>query len=636
MVRNLYQHWQRILLGFGSTATPKQTAHAPGTDHGFHHELAARFEEQKEVLFSVSRDTEQEFISFGKESEVLFSNTKVILADVHSILDTATGNDAKEAIDLFNVLVRDAEKLITADETDLDSLMQEMSDLRRQIDTLLRHRESIDGAMRLPLELLKVGFRIEGANQHQKMAKIMESVAIEVSILGEKLVRSTDEQFEGLDTAIHEIDKLVSRLRNMNEEAHRQYGEAADRIHELQANARQLSDARLVQGEVGQAIEVNGRDLQQQFNRVVMALQYHDITRQQLEHVAQAFGTIQEWIPSGQDSAQKSLTGGEAALLHQAVSVQIQQTDAALGSLKTAGREFQEGMEAVSGRVNDLAQNVAVFNGLRQTDKVFKALEGLSSLQSLIATRSAIKRDVGEAGCLIYGRVTDCTTTIGELTTDLRILAINAQVQAVNAGKQRVIEVLAENICQVSAAIQTATESLTADMRTIKDRLSELAARAWKMGTHQTPEARAVSEGAPRCIALLRGFQGNLTAGLEDLSRRQKDLQSRIEYLLTKVSFPEIASQQLQTVLRFFQEVQVQTSPLADHADISKHAIASLEASYTMVKEREVHALAIAQSHRTVATQDSDEYPAPPDVSQKKPERATAAAQEFGDNIELF
>ena len=78
--------------------------------------------------------------------------------------------------------------------------------------------------------------------------------------------------------------------------------------------------------DVALAIETNGQELEQQFNRVVMALQYHDITRQQLEHVAQAFDSTRELVSSGGGGTVGLRAGPAGDLLHGTVSVQIEQT----------------------------------------------------------------------------------------------------------------------------------------------------------------------------------------------------------------------------------------------------------------------------------------------------------------------
>ena len=129
-------------------------------------------------------------------------------------------------------------------------------------------------------------------------------------------------------------------------------------------------------------------------------------------------------------------------------------------------------MDNISRLANNLSQNVGIFQGLCQTDQVLLALEGLASMQALIAVRSAIKRDVGEAGCAIFGKVSDCTGTINDLTLDLRILAINAQVQAANTKDQQVVEALARSMRGISNAIRKDAENLTQDMRAITNRLS--------------------------------------------------------------------------------------------------------------------------------------------------------------------
>lgn len=605
--------------------------------------LAGRFDEQKEILLSVSGDTEHEFVAFGQEAGALSREAKDILELVNGILETATGENARQAIDLFEELVTNAERLIAADESEIRGLIEEMSCVRRNMSSLLQHRLKMDQSVRLPLFLLKVGFRVEGAHTNARLEKILNSVALDITVLREKLTHCTEDQFRGLEVASRSMEALVETLSKMSEEARLQYGEAGARIKELLRHASQLRDARLSEDEIAQRINANGRALHEQFNRIIMALQYHDITRQQLEHVGQAFETMREWLPAGgpREAPQAS---SKPALLHQASGLQIEQTESTLQSLRAAGREFLESMEANARYAGDLASDVSVFSSLCRNEQVFRALDGLSALQSFIVARSGIKRDVGEAACLIYGKVTDCTQQIRELTFDLRLLAINAQVQAANAGQDQVIEVLAENICRVSETIQEEAQSLAMEMDSIMKEISGLVTHAWVLGTQQTQEGRAVSEGVPRCVASLQELQTSVGTGLESIIRRQAEFQQRIHLLLSRVHFPELASQRLQTVLSFFQEIQAQTRPVGGGSNVNHEALAGFKSSYTMASERQIHATVVERESArdgavagfaTDGVELFDAAPmAEPGIQDSKTE--TAPDEPFGDNIELF
>lgn len=592
--------------------------------------LAERFKEQKSVLLSISNDTEQEFVVFGREAGALSLEAKEMLEQVNGVIEASTGEGAREAVDLFDELVAAAGRLIAGDEIEIQSLMGEVSAVRMELERMMEHRLIMEGAVRMPLFLLKVGFRIEGAHSSERLSKTFEGVAMDIASLREKLILTVNEQFAGLAVAVRSMENLIATLSRMSEEARRQHGEAGARIEELERHAGQLREARQSQGMVAQRVSESSQSLHQQFNRVVMALQYHDITRQQLEHIGQAFDTMGEWLPAAKPE-EVSQTGPEVALLQEASKLQAQQTRSALESLRTAGREFLEGLESISRGANNLAADVSAFSDLCRNEPVFRALNGLATLQTFIAARSEIKREVGEAACAIYGKVTDCTRPLQELTFDLRLLAINAQVQAANAGQRFVVEALAENICKVSESISEATQTLALEMEAIMKHLSELGSRAWALGTRHTAESRAMAAGIPRCVVLLREFQANVGAGLETISRRQVEFHERIERLLPTVNFPALASQRLESVLSFFEEIQRETIPFAGGSNASHEALAGFKSAYTMASEREVHE-SVQSDLAPDAAAAATELLHAPGISNA----VEARGQELGENIELF
>ena len=105
--------------------------------------LAERFTLQKEVLLSVSKDTEQEFVAFGQETGSLVSQSRTILAKVNEVLEVATGDTAREAVDLFDLFITDTERIIEIDQTDVETLIIEMTALRQQIEALFQHRQIV-------------------------------------------------------------------------------------------------------------------------------------------------------------------------------------------------------------------------------------------------------------------------------------------------------------------------------------------------------------------------------------------------------------------------------------------------------------------------------------------------------------
>ena len=595
--------------------------------------VSEQFDKQKEVLLSVSVDTEQEFIAFGREAGGLSADVELILAEVHKVLETAAGKDTEAAVGFFDRMVEDAGHLIAVIDGEIQGLIDELCAVRSQIMSLHDHRGVIDKSVSLPLSLLKMGFCIEGAHREQELSKVLESVALDISVLSKKFVRCTDEQFSGLEAATRSMEMLMGTLAGMSTDARRQHGEAGEQIDALRFQAEQLRRARCSQGEIAQKISSNGVNLHRRFNRVVMALQYHDITRQQMEHIAQAFDTMREWLPSAAKTGVCAVS--DVTCLYQAAGVQIQQTRVALKSLNTAGREFREGMESISEGANELAEHVSIFEDLCRNDKVVRAAEGLLSLGTFINSLAAIKREVGEAACAIHGAVNDCTSAIHELTIDLRILAINAQVQAAGAGQQGVIKVLANNIYDVSSVIQKAADDFTKDIHIIMERLSDLATRAWKLGTKQTVESRAVAEGMPQCVEMLKEIEQKVASGLQNVSTQQGELGRRISLLLPRVHFPELASRRLETVLRFFEEIQAETFSTANGAERSPDALTSFEAHYTMASERNVHAMAVDRS-RLVAVGAKESAVSLELFHETPSSDQDAPSKEFGDDIELF
>jgi hypothetical protein len=526
------------------------------------------------------------------------------------------------------------------------------------IDAMLR-QESDLGQTVAPLKYIQTLFKVESAGLDSSLQSMFLALTEEISGLQSKVSETFGEKFQVLRDMRRVVANVVRDLERQDRELGRFLGERKQALEKtlggLQADLEQNRRREVKLTQVSQCIA-------EKVGGLVLGLQAQDIVAQKLAHVRAACGQMGERY-----AGRRSLdTAGQSGLLRflvqtatveqaQLLSIQedLRQTEEQLSGAITAIDDEVRRLDADCISLNEFDSVTVGYNALIET--LLEALGGVHEMVETTVTSTArAQAEIQPLG----GRTSNVTATMRELSAHIRVIALNAQVQAARIECGTGLEVLAAatnrvavETAGISEAIATQLDQFAVTMdglvRSIVALHAEGAAqqRSW----HERNETERGALHAVRDAAL-RELQE--TAGCADRVR------ALIGAMRDKISLGALAEQPLAGPLEPLQAVAQHAGELRQLPEFTGLTDVSATepdlGAYTMESERKVHQAALAAAGRNHTAPDARLGRSPGDDSSsgsaltglatsgaRQGEDQAAGAgnetrKEFGDNVDLF
>jgi hypothetical protein len=362
------------------------------------------------------------------------------------------------------------------------------------------------------------------------------------------------------------------------------------------------------------------------FNKLIVSIQFHDITRQQIEHVIEVLELF-----SIQGEADGFDISGYPPGMSRVLGLQSAQ-------LADAAQKFASSVVVVERSLGEIADHVIAMSGeSRMLSGMSQGVEGsiflsmeqdfcmiLTGLDQTANTGSATK--VAQQGLReIIGQMQEPIHEIQKIELEMRRIALNAQISACNLGPAGIaLEVLSGSVQQLASECRGRSESLSSTR--------------WAV-TGERRQRKPVSSGGTRATD---GTMKELRLAVDDMhssSDRGSTLIQKIvargdsvarELSATRDGFSAgslfaAAIGRVQGTIGEMAAKAESSLPLGDDYE-PKIVFADLASHYTMQAERDVH---------DAVDRAKAEY-----VSVVEPVKERAAfpgdGDELGDNIEFF
>lgn len=578
-------------------------------------------------LALLNGSTEEEFLAIGARLHDFYGRAGQIEGMSRQVAELILGDEIeRDMAALHDIVNRIADYLSRAE--------AESDQSAATLQTILTHIGCVDE----PLE----GFRKIIKNLHM----LSTAVKIESARLGEGAA--------GFNTLAEDVERLSVSIKEKSaailaekETLSAMIGGTLVRVTATEAqqrgNVRQILDRTrqnlatlaAIHGRCSDAVGIvtaSSAETAESIAEVVTSLQFHDITRQQIEHVKEALDDLAP-ILTGQTGdpvkgagevadvcelqeaqlrhARQELSAAVARIVENLRAIARQQarmsdeTRAMAGTADQAGSSFFADMESDMGRVTEVLSDNAAANRNLAT-----------AMESVVAS----VRDIA-------GFVTD----IEEIGSEIELIALNSQVKAANTGDGgAALGVLAEAIQHLSVEARTRTGAVSDTLRKVTEVTASL--------SHGIDtDVRVIVEEVDGLIGEIRNLLGSVRTvneGLLDLLGRidgaVQTLSRDIDLATGVMTVHETSAAVIDEVLAEIDGVAREVRPFAPAT--SAHAkelrLRELADRYTMHSERRVHDALVAGKGATAA-------PAP-ELFAAPAAMAAAGDDGLGDNVELF
>jgi methyl-accepting chemotaxis protein len=372
------------------------------------------------------------------------------------------------------------------------------------------------------LQMLGIATRIESARIGD-LGTGFVNLSQEVDSLAQSIVRSVGT----IQERTKRLELVVNQVRDKAREIHAEQvrcseGIRIDMERSLQALARINGNADLVTAKLSERTqEISGS-----LSTIVSSLQFHDIVRQQVEHITHSLQEVAAELEHGADGAEPGPEEiNEAMLLNWAKDVgrlSGAQIRNASSRLMDAVEDVREGLRQIGETARETAgeADVLIRGGSSMDGDLLEDLRRsteavVAMTEEFGASMRGIARQMDELGATVSD-MEGFLETIESVGEEIELIALNATINAARTGETgRPLSVLAEAIRQLSVRARRDTSRFTDTLREIMACSELLKGRAAGLVSHTGLER--LTQGQKSLLARIAEVSGSFNSMLGDV-----------------------------------------------------------------------------------------------------------------------
>jgi len=608
-------------------------------------------------LEQLSVSTEKEFLDLGESLQEIYRRAKVLSQLSSQVAERLSGTEMNQGIDGLRELLEQ----IKNQSRQSISGAGIMSAILGRFDDIRLHLGYFERTIR-NLQALCSMLRIESARLGECESNF-STVSDEVKKLAAHMALKSQDLKDHLDT----ITTLIRQhLKRITEFENKEQGQA--RL--ILDNTSRYIDSITKRYNLSSSMLSDNSNrwvhISKSIGEVVMSLQFHDITRQRIEHVCEALGEVNhkmgvqtametvgapssvKWQLFGRKgqalNANRRTLAGMAAI---PCELQLAQLKHAQEDLLTALNRIHINLgEIASGMVRMSADTLQATGAEGGNGRSFLSeLEnGLSLLTNAIGAYAGIHRERAASLKHVTGTVGDMSSFISEIVhigINMRIIALNACIHAAHVGDGGMaLGVLAEAIHQLSA-------NTSKDIATMSENLSAIVGETEKLTEGETAESsqnadtERMEDRISDMMAPLRQMDDEQATLLTRIDADSKSLTLDMEETLMRLDRHEHFKKGLDGIILKIEDLvkDMHSEVPSSHQDTRAEEFAKIKDRYTMEQERQIHESVMGPAAVSVAALSLAE-PLTGNVECAVAAMETASTgsdqEDLGDNIELF
>ncbi|MDQ7838176.1 MAG: methyl-accepting chemotaxis protein [Thermodesulfobacteriota bacterium] len=618
-------------------------------------DLTKELDECQRHLTQLCADIEPEFLQLGRGLESIFQRAQDLSEQARGAVylhatahlreegqTSASGGHLRKVTDLF-LDVRDIFN------TSLDALrttIEESAKAVRHIFNIGKELESLKSGHNA-LERLAVITRILGISTRIECGRLgdMGSGFIFLSDQISNFSGALSKYASDFETEVKQVlanieeaeTSVAARLKIQSKES--------DRISQQIMGALDIVDMASAQmTRLSEQIDHFSERVLREVGEIVSALQFQDITRQQVEHVQAA---LAEPGNSLNGKILKKCSSKELSVVYGNLAVQLSQLRNVRSEITAAGQNIMTALEGIGreieGHVRHVAEAIGETSG-GEGDNALAMLEpqmealGQQLKNSFLLSEILFKTISNVSG--LVERIGSNQTKINKTRLDMKILALNAQVQAARLGGDgRALSVLAEDMQHLSDSWSAVAEETASLLQSAVNVAADLKDKLEGVLEHCRSQTAKSQERASNAVLLLQTASDKTGSAVEAINQASHLLGEDVAALVNTIKFPQIAEAGLERVISHLEHLQDEIgkrlSPEEKRLITVTPVLDTTAERYTMESERRMHTHAL-QQFKPGADAPGRTDARTVELLEKDTQIKAIGTDDMGDNVELF
>ena len=571
-------------------------------------------------LDHLNHNTEQDFLIIGGKLAGFIETARLISSELTGFASLTSGEHAQRTSQALTSVLGRSTGMRARTEADSSLLIT----MRQQADRLKHTLAEFEGTAS-SFQALGVLTQIETARLSGSGADF-GSLAADVKVAARNIRTRVK---SALDTGVHLIQPIESLLRDVSA---LEKGQAQDLPLLISGALAGLASFRDIQNktcEVSLRLGTRYDAISEAFTKLIVSIQFHDITRQQVEHVTEALRRL--CSESRPDSGNESGDARDAVVL----AVQSMQLADAGEKFAAMAASVTDNLAQIAAQVLEMADETRALSGLSsgETNSFFLQMEqGCTAILASLSHCAAAQSGIQAASGGLSGTIDQMRGPIEEIRaieTHMRRMAMNARISAFHLGAAGdALGVLAGAVQQLSSECKERSELLVGALGSLSEVTTELSSQGGAVDATGGGSQDAAQEAMRLAVAELHSSSESSFVEIAKITGRCGSLREDLSAIRQSFSvgplFAEAVSRARGTLDGIVEETQSGFSK--DDAELFEQGLADFRRHYTMQSERDVHDSVVRAAAGRLSVAELAEQPELP------PKEAGA----LDDNVEFF
>lgn len=557
--------------------------------------IQEKFEEYKNQLHTIrteinnfSKHSESSFLRIGHKLEQLYTNCSNLTLLSEQVSTSINENVLSKGIAELENEINQIDQFLKRVTSEIVEDKEELTQILSKMDLFSGEFGGFDRIIK-QLRMLGISTKIESARLAMDeggflaLAENVDRLSLIISEKISNIRKKKDFLIKVLNSTTLELNKLEKEQKEQSNLILQNINKSIEDFQNKQkATSTGINN-----------INILSTNLTSSVSKIVSSIQFHDITRQQMEHTNEAFEALIYKIDNPENCEETEI----AERIHNVYELQTVQLNNSLYEFTTAVFNIVSNLTNIKASITGIAGQ-AEKSLSSNKEKGNSAIEVIE--KELIFVMSGLKKNIE-----IGNQVNDSIKSIVEIIADLskyvleieeigdeiELIALNARVKAAHFGRDgSALGVLAEAIQKLSLEAKTHSSNTTEILRELDSNTERLKA---DFDTEKNRSAiNEINQSIHKIEVMLdsmKNAENEGNAKIKTINTKVNELNDDTDDTINGFSVSETAEQVVNSIINELQK-SIRTIEMEYEIKGSREkSVHELEHKYTMHSERKIH-----------------------------------------------
>ena len=538
-------------------------------------------------LDRIAKDVEDEFLVVGNNIEE-FSGTcnriTALAGNIGNMLESGSGFKSESFNEVFERSYNEIGMC-----TDLISgKVDSMGEIVPKINSIFKLKLFLEGLSK-SITIIGTLIRIETS---RVLEAGFEAMTVAVDDLAHQIAVNTEELSLSAGNVQAGIETINTRVAANTAGVRKELELTKGRMNEiLEDMANMTSQAKFA----CKRMEGRSNQITEEIGEIIVALQSHDICRQQMQHVSETLTDIMAKI-NAMDSMQDSEIADVCHWMTEAVGIQVLQLEHVISEAKTAAHGISIHLERVSGLSGAQQEDADMILedeevGSSRITKITSELESLSQMmRDGKSMMTATVSEIANINLTVSG-MSGQVANIELISDNINLLALNGNLKVSRAGDSgKGLGVLADEIRKLSSRANEEISRGSTAINGILDHSRNLAETLSEEMKHQLASVEDVFLQTDNAVKKLLTADATMIKSMGEITGITKELEKEIRQVIESIKFDTIIDTQAGNIVAGLRKMldDIKTA-LPEGLPPSTMNLEELMDRYTIQSERDIH-----------------------------------------------